>query len=113
MTREERELLRLYRMLPARERGSLIDYAGYLAEQAGNEPTLVAEKVPIPRPSEESVVAAIKRLTATYPMLEPEQLLNDTAGLMTQHVTQGRSAVEVIDELERMFLSAYEDAETE
>jgi hypothetical protein len=44
-------------------------------------------------------------------MLEPEQLLNQTAGLMLQHVTQGRATSDVIDELERAFLSAYEELE--
>lgn len=112
MTREERELLRLFRMLPARQRSGLIDYAGYLTEHGDREPDQVPDLVPIPRPAEESVVAAIKRLTATYPMLEPGQLLDETAGLMMQHVTQGRSAVDVIDELERIFLSAYENTET-
>jgi 2-polyprenyl-6-hydroxyphenyl methylase / 3-demethylubiquinone-9 3-methyltransferase len=54
----------------------------------------------MPRPAVESVVKAIKRLMATYPMLARDKLLNDTSALMTQHVVHKRPAVEIIDELE-------------
>jgi hypothetical protein len=54
------------------------------------------------------VVVAIKRLRATYPMLEPSKLLTETYELMTQHVMQGRDRVEVIDELEVIFRRHYE-----
>ena len=63
----------------------------------------------IPRPENESVVAAIKRLTATYPMLDKPQLLNETSALMTKHVMQGVGVVEVIDELEDLFLRFYNE----
>ena len=54
------------------------------------------------------MVVAIKRLRATYPMLDPAKLLNETHDLMTQHVMQGRKAAEVIDELEVLFRRYYE-----
>jgi len=61
-----------------------------------------------PRPEQESVVAAIKRLNATYFMLEDHAgLLNEASVLMTQHVMQGRDINEVIDELETVFARFY------
>lgn len=41
-------------------------------------------------------------------MLDRSKLLNETSALMAQHVMQGRSAVEVIDELEVVFQTHYE-----
>ena len=70
---------------------------------------LPSEPLAIARPEEENVVVAIKRLRATYPMLEPAKLLNETCDLMNQHIMQGRNAVEVIiDELEMLFRRHYE-----
>lgn len=62
----------------------------------------------IPRPESESVVAAIRRLSQTFPMLDKEALLHETSALMTAHLMQGRGAVEVIDELEIVFRRHYE-----
>ena len=51
---------------------------------------------------------AIKRLSATYYMLERERLLDQTSSLMMAHVLQGRDAVSVIDELEVIFSEHYQ-----
>lgn len=61
----------------------------------------------IPRPAQESVVKAIKRLAATYPMLDRGKMLHETSALMTQHVVQGRDATAVIDDLEALFRQHY------
>lgn len=53
------------------------------------------------------LVKAIKRLTATYPMIARDLLLNETSALMSAHVIQGRTAVDIIDELERVFAKHY------
>lgn len=63
----------------------------------------------IPRPEEESVVAAIKRLSESYHMLERSALLTETSSLMTAHVMHGRTADEVIDDLEALFQRHYEE----
>ena len=42
-------------------------------------------------------------------MLDKSLLLNETSALMTQHVMQGKDAVEVIDELELLFRRVYEE----
>ena len=111
----EKALLELYRQLDARQQQTLTEFAAFLcsradaisAEQQGPA-TAIPEPEAIERPHGESVVAAMKRLSATYPMIEKAALLNDASGLMAQHIMQGREAAEVIDELEALFASHYE-----
>jgi hypothetical protein len=61
----------------------------------------------IPRPAEENVVAALKRLRETYHMLDHSKMLHEASALMAQHMMQGRPAPEVIDELEEIFQQHY------
>ena len=53
------------------------------------------------------MVKAIRRLSATYPMLDKSKMLNQTSSLVAQHVMQGRETKAVIDELEVVFESHY------
>ena len=53
------------------------------------------------------MVAAIRRLSASYYMLDRRFLLHEASGLMAAHVMQGRSAESVIDELETLFAETY------
>ena len=109
MTADERRLLHLFRALPPGRQEGLLDYAEYLLGRAAPDtPELPSEPLPIPRPAQESVVKAIKRLRETYPMLDRAKILHETSGLMTQHLVHGKSAPEVIDELEAMFLRHFE-----
>jgi len=41
--------------------------------------------------------------------LNTDVLLNETSSLMTQHIVQGRDAVEVIDDLETLFDQHYQN----
>lgn len=107
MAADEARLLELFRRLPPPQAEQLIEFAEFLSTRHGVEPVATAIE-PIPRPAQESVVKAIKRLAATYPMLDRRKMLNATATLMAQHVMQGRAAVEVIDELEIVFRRHYE-----
>lgn len=108
MTADERRLLRLYRALPAAKRAGLLDYAEYLASRAIDaEDDKPKQPLPIPRPPQESVIMAIRRLRKTYPMLDTDPLLQETSALMTQHVLYKRPAAEVIDELEALFQRHY------
>jgi len=117
----EKRLLEIARQLPAAQAEALLEFAEFLLTRHG-----VAERVPpevkgsaaapvesvpldIPRPADESVVKAIKRLRATYHMLDVRQLLNQTSDLMTQHVVKRRDRVEVIEELEILFRRHYEE----
>lgn len=105
--RQERQLVKYFQQMNTQARHSLLDFAAFLAvrEEPVEEIPLTIQE--ITRPEEESVVKAIKRLVATYPMLDRGDILNETSALMTEHVMQGRVAVEVIDELEIVFHTHY------
>ncbi len=105
----ERELLKHFRMLdPVQQQGAL-DYVSFLASRPSQMAAVdLPQPVAVPRPEVESVVKAIKRLRATYPMLEANKLLNDTSNQMTRHMIHGVPAVEIIDELEVVFRKHYD-----
>jgi hypothetical protein len=111
MNSTEKQLLKHFKSLAAAERETLLAFAEFLltrsTEAQASKP--IPEPEDIPRPQKETVVAAIKRLSATYPMLDKPELLNETSVLMTQHVMQGRDIVQVIDELEALFRRFYEE----
>lgn len=107
MTTDERRqaLLAAFEQLDLRQQEILLEFAATLA---------VREDVPVPaakrlepRPAEESVVAAIRRLTRVYPGAERRRLMGPVSMLMAQHALQGRAAAEVIDELEALFERQY------
>jgi hypothetical protein len=106
MSSDEKRLRRLFQSLPQVERDTLLAFAEFLASRVETE-VVAQEPLAISRPPTESVVAAIKRLSATYPMLDKATMLNDTSALMSQHVLTGRPAAEVIDELEALFAKHY------
>lgn len=109
MNKKEQKLLEYYHRLPAEQAETLLAYAEFMAERFGQAKEIPAEVQNIPRPEKESVIAAIKRLSAMYPMLDKGKVFNDTSSLMSQHIIQGREAVEVIDELEALFQREYTD----
>lgn len=98
---------RLFKSLPEVEQRMLLEFAEFLASRAEAIPQRIEEPKPIPRPEQESVIKAMRRLSATYHMLDKSKMLNETSALMAQHVMQGRDAVEVIDELEVVFETHY------
>lgn len=113
----EKRLAEIVQRLPATQAAALLEFAEFLLIRHGNAgdeamPIATAAEIPapldIPRPAEESVVKAVKRLRTTYPMLDARKLLNETSAIMTQHVMQGRDKVEVIEELEVLFRTHYE-----
>jgi len=105
--KSEKALLSLFSLMSKTGQDALIEYAEFIADR------YPAEKSPstpldITRPEEESVVAAIKRLSTTYAMLDKQVLLHETSTFMMQHMMQGRDAVEVIDDMEIYFKQQYE-----
>lgn len=108
--RRERRLRNVFAHLSPQDQDSVLAFAEFLEQRQSppSEPESAPVPELIPRPESESVVAAIKRLTASYPMLDRALLLNETSSLMTQHVMQGRPAPEVIDDLEALFRRHYE-----
>ena len=109
MSPAEKKLLSVFKKLAASERENLQAYAEFLLARHQSTPQAIPEPQHIPRAENESVIAAIKRLSASYHMLEKPQLLNESSALMTQHVMQGRAADEVIDELEALFARFYQE----
>ncbi len=113
---DERRLRDILRSLPESQARTLLEFAEFLdarsrqgaAGVGASGPPAAPMPADIPRPAQESVVKAIKRLAATYPMLDRSKMLNETSSLMTQHVIQGRDSVAVIDELEVIFRRHYE-----
>ncbi|KRT53656.1 hypothetical protein [endosymbiont of Ridgeia piscesae] len=111
---QQRHLLKLFNELDEAGRRSLLDYAEFLQTRTSQETMAEPEPEPllepklIPRPENESVVKAIKRLSASFSMLPREALFNETSSLMMAHVMQGRSAPDVIDELEALFEAHYQ-----
>ncbi len=105
--KSEKRLLALLRRLPQEQVQQLLEYGEFLVQRYGL-PEEVGEPENISRPHKETVVQAIKRLCTTYPMLDRGMLFNETAMLMSQHMLQGKDAVEVIDELELLFRRHYE-----
>ena len=109
MKQSEKKLLNFFRKLSKTDADTLLSFAEFLAERSqpdSETEQLVVDK--IERPEEESVIAAIKRLSISYPMLDKDAMLTETSSLMTQHVIQGRAAQEVIDELEVLFERHYD-----
>lgn len=77
----------------------LFDFAQFLHSRAGvslplpttcpapaPEPVEILEPPAIPRPEEESVVKAVKRLAQTYPLLDKNKMLYSILALVTLHV---------------------------
>ena len=108
---DERRLSQCFRTLADGDRRTLLAFADFLA--AGRHPPASPEPpgelVPLVRPDQETVIAAIRRLSQTYPMLDRGPMLSDTSALMSAHVLQGREAAVVIDDLEALFLRHYHD----
>ena len=105
---QKRRLVQLFSALSAADRETVLLFAEFLKARQGQDVASIAPPRPLPRPPEESVIAAIKRLSASYPMLDRASMLNDTSTLMAQHILQGRAAPEIIDELEQVFSARYE-----
>lgn len=124
MTPDQKDaLVALFEQLPAADLETLTRFAEFLLHRSGatpayrnqtaaSPPTAAAPvEIPppeiIPRPDDEKVVAAVKRLSQTYYMLDKKKMLGVTSDLVTQHILHGREAAEVIDELESLFEQYY------
>jgi len=109
LTKSEKKLLEQFKALPDEAQKSLLDFCAFLSEQHSSSDTEIAIPKDIPRPDNESVVLAMRRLSETYFMINKDNILHEASSLMSQHILQGREAEEVIDELEELFKKFYED----
>lgn len=107
-------LQQLYAAMNEQDRSSLLAFAEFLASRrapapatAGTVPVEVPAPVAITRPEDESIVAALKRLAKTYPMLDKSEMLGATTDMVATHVMQGTEPALVIDQLETIFAEHY------
>ncbi len=112
MVDNKKQIVKLLKGMSEQQQLSLIDYAEYLLNKSKPETDLqlVEKHLPldIPRPENEKVVAAIKRLRTNYFMLDTDDIFNEASSLMTQHILHGRDASDVIDEIEELFKNHYD-----
>lgn len=117
---QEQTLLDRFRRLSPEDAHSLLRFAAFLAGDSMSEETSAAAQVSedakseipeptrTPRPDNERVVDALKRLSNDYHMLEKKKLLDKASGLVAQHIMFGKPAGEVIDQIEQLFADAYD-----
>ena len=103
-------LVTLFEDLPEKDQNTLFEFAEFLKSRAPEPASKVTEPLGIPRPEQESVVAAIKRLKKNYPMISQKELLNETSEYMMQHMMQGKVAEDVINEMEALFENKYKSS---
>jgi hypothetical protein len=108
MKTSQQRLQQIFKQLSPEQQKTLLAFAEFLQTQTAEKPSPPAKPILKPRPADESVLAAIKRLSQSYPMLDKALLLNDTSRLMTEHLMHGRDKIEIIDELEDVFSRHYE-----
>jgi hypothetical protein len=115
MASTEQHLTELFRQLSAADQLTLLAFGEFLAGRSGGGAVVpVTEAVVIPdpevieRPPAESVVAALKRLSKTYPMLDKTKTLAATSDLVATHIMKGADPVEAIDQLEGIFRTLFE-----
>ena len=120
MTEYEKRILAALERLSEDQQRQLVDYAEFLVGRTGGDPLAEAgEPAQPPEPAQpeapkavepaadEGPVKAIKRLRATYPMLDATKLLDETTSIMSKRYIQDKPEGEVIDELEAVFERHY------
>jgi hypothetical protein len=104
----EQQLTAILKTLPAPQQELLLEYAEFLQQKHGIvEDDVIHEPKAIPRPEQENVINAIRRLSDNYFMLDTSKFFHEASSLMTQHIMQGRDPVMVIDDLEELFAREY------
>jgi hypothetical protein len=111
---ETQQLIQLFEGLDQQGRDSLLDYADFLFNKnqknvPAQDKNIKQQPLEHPRPAQESVLAAVKRLRTSYFMIDTDGMINQTSSLVTQFMLQGRPADEVIDDLEKLFNEHYQN----
>ena len=114
MKTAQQQLVDLFAGLDEGSQASLLAFAEFLASRNSVPPSVpdrpsasVPEPENIARPADESIVAALKRLAKTYPMLDKTEMLGATSDMVATHIMQGTDAALVIDQLEAVFADRY------
>jgi hypothetical protein len=108
MKRDAKALADIFNTLDSDQQQSLFDYAEFLQSKGATGKQEISDPVNIPRPENETVVGAIKRLKQSYPMIDSMEVFAIASNLMTDHMIKGRDAEEVINEIEALFENTYE-----
>ena len=110
MAAPEKKLLELLNKMPDEQKQMLLDYAEFLFQRYGEDvkSTIPQEPLAIPRPENESVIKALKRLSKTYPTLDTKELFEKTSSFMTRSLMHGEDDFVVIDEMEVFFQQHYQ-----
>ena len=106
----EKKLLRLYRDMSDDDQHALFRYAEFLFEkqEVNLDDEVLAEPLSIEPKENETVVGALKRLSASYPMLDKAKMLDQTSTLMSDHLMRGKAKEVVIQEFETLFAEQYQ-----
>lgn len=107
--KSSKELIDLYEAMDDERKLSLCDFADFLYAKAGPVVKEIPAPEEVPRPEQETVVGAVKRLKIKYHMVESMTVFSAASSLMTDHMVKGRDVVEVIDEMEVLFEEAYKN----
>ena len=105
--KSSKALIELYESLDDERKLSLCDFADFLYAKAGPVVKEIPAPEDVPRPEQETVVGAVKRLKTKFHMVESMTVFSAASSLMTDHMVKGRDLVEVIDEMEALFEDAY------
>ncbi len=109
MIKSSKELIDLYEAMDDERKRSLCDFADFLYAKAGPVVKEIPPPEEVPRPEQETVVGAVKRLKTKYHMVESMTVFSAASSLMTDHMVKGRDVDEVIDEMEVLFEEAYKN----
>ena len=104
----KRRLDKITNELDSENLSTLLAFAEFLHARQPDIVVEVSNPAIVPRPENESVIGAIRRLSRGYPMLARDTLLNEAVSLMTRHIMSGKSAVETIDRVDALFSSRYQ-----
>ena len=116
MTENEKRILAAFEGLSEEQQAQVVDYAEFLAARGGGGapapaapavPAEPEEPQPVEKDPEEGPVQAIKRLRASYHMLDPTKLLDETTTIMSRRYLQDKPEGEVIEEIEEVFERHY------
>lgn len=109
MNSDEKEILNLFKSLSEEDKTSIKSYLEFLSQKTIKKAETPATPLNIPRPENETVVGAIKRLKKTYPMLESTKLLNHASEILTSHLLKGKKKEDAIVELEEYFQKSFDE----
>ncbi|MBF0096359.1 MAG: Crp/Fnr family transcriptional regulator [Magnetococcales bacterium] len=109
--KERTRLLAAWQKLTEEDQRTVRLFAEFLLQQNGADTTtskINLEPVPIAKPAEESAVLAMKRLKKSYPMIEADFSLLESASQLLLKRIMGTPDAEVVAELEALFANRYQ-----